>query len=620
MHDPGRHWTKSFVAKSVRLTFQQSQAIRDLTLSIERSPSPFRSKNPDDSGSRFWSRLHLWPSLVAMIVTVSCSAGSLAQESVVRSKFTRDRSLVSGVSRLGERAGVTASTSSKEVKTIVQTSQADDSAAQQFDEDVASGDLAFETSSSLATLQALETTPIDLAGAFALIGVQNPQFLAAQQRVLEAVALRQLAAVQLLPTINLGTNLDSHRGTLQQSDGNILTVHRDALFVGAGANAVAAGSVNIPGIVWNLNISDTYYNYLISRQVQTQKLAHVNTVNNEIQLRVAIAYLELVQAASQRSIAWQSREEVAQVARLTAAYARAGQGRLSDADRAASELSIRDAIVIEAEGQSVRASARLAALIGLDTAVTLLPTDRWAVPHSIVPEPIPLPELLTIAALQRPELQEQRAEFSRALLTLDAAEMLPFSPNVFLGFSAGSFGGGSDLASQPTGSGTFARGQDRFGNFQSRTDLDVVVYWTLRNLGVGNKAQVAASASRVRQSQWQQLIVLDRIRAEVAAAHVRVHARCHRLTTAEEAVREAEIAWREDVERIRGNEGLPIEVLDSQRLLNRSRVTLLDTIIKYNIAQFELYQSLGHPRAELLIRSADEIEILDVPAPSPTER
>src|SRR5579864_522074 len=93
----------------------------------------------------------------------------------------------------------------------------------------------------------LETnvTPIDLASALRLAGVQNSQILVAQQRVLEAVALRQLAAAQFLPTLNAGTNFDSHQGNLQQSKGTILSVNRDALYFGAGAYAVAAGTVNI---------------------------------------------------------------------------------------------------------------------------------------------------------------------------------------------------------------------------------------------------------------------------------------------------------------------------------------------------------------------------------------
>lgn len=464
----------------------------------------------------------------------------------------------------------------------------------------------FELPPALQALQSLETTPVDLAGTFALIGIRSPEFLAAQQRVLEADALRQFAAVQLLPTINLGTSIDSHSGNLQQPTGNIVNVNRQSLYVGAGAAAVGSGTVNIPGLVWNLNVSDTYYNYLISRQVQSQRTANVATVNNDVQLRVARAYLELVRAGGARSIAWQARVDFAEVARITAVFARAGQGRPADANRATVEMLRRDSDVIDAEGRMVSSSARLAGLVGLDTAVRLVPADAWAVPHSIVPEPIPMPELLTIAARRRPELAEQRAEFERTLLALHAAKMLPFSPNVFLGLSAGAFGGGSDLATLPVGSTPFGSGQERFGNFQSRSDLDALVYWSVRNLGVGNQAQIAASGSRVRQSQWQQLLVLDRVRAEVATAYIRVHARFRQMQTAEEAVRESDLSWQQDLRRIRGNDGLPIEVLNSQRLLVRSRLAFLNTIIDYNIAQFELYYALGQPPCELLVRPALE--------------
>ena len=64
-------------------------------------------------------------------------------------------------------------------------------------------------------------SPIDLAAALQLAGVQNPEILLARERVEEAVALRQFAAAQILPTINAGTNFDSHNGPLQRSTGEM---------------------------------------------------------------------------------------------------------------------------------------------------------------------------------------------------------------------------------------------------------------------------------------------------------------------------------------------------------------------------------------------------------------
>ena len=62
----------------------------------------------------------------------------------------------------------------------------------------------------------------------------------------------------------MGLNLDHHTGVLQQSDGNILQLHRDALNVGLGTDAVAAGTVNIPGVFYNVNISQAIFGWLRS--------------------------------------------------------------------------------------------------------------------------------------------------------------------------------------------------------------------------------------------------------------------------------------------------------------------------------------------------------------------
>src|SRR6516164_3811971 len=89
---------------------------------------------------------------------------------------------------------------------------------------------------------ALDERPIDLATALRLANVDNPEIRLARERVREAVAQRQLAAAQFLPNLNAGTNLDHHLGLLQQSNGNLLRVNHDSLYVGLGAGAVGAGT------------------------------------------------------------------------------------------------------------------------------------------------------------------------------------------------------------------------------------------------------------------------------------------------------------------------------------------------------------------------------------------
>ena len=145
-----------------------------------------------------------------------------------------------------------------------------------------------------ATILNTETRPIDLNTALRLAGVQNPELMVARQRVVKAVAQRQLAAVQIIPSFKGGTSYDTHTGNLQQFNGNILSVNRSALYVGAGSNAVAAGTVAIPGLLLTGNIADGLFRYLGSRQFVRQAEFASLAVRNQAFLRVCRGLLRPV--------------------------------------------------------------------------------------------------------------------------------------------------------------------------------------------------------------------------------------------------------------------------------------------------------------------------------------
>ncbi|HEY4312693.1 MAG TPA: TolC family protein [Pirellulales bacterium] len=440
-----------------------------------------------------------------------------------------------------------------------------------------------------------EFAPIDLPVAVRLAGLRNPDLFLARQRVVEAVALRQLAAAQLLPDLNLGSNFDSHSGSLQESAGDILRVSRSSLYVGAGANAVGSGTVNIPGVVWNLNVSNTIFGILVARQVVREQDFANRQTNNDVLGAVGTAYYELMRAEGLRAVYVQIRDDTAQVADLTAAFAKVGEGRQADAERAATELAQRQVDVFAAEGRILVASARLCQVLNLDPSLRLHVTDRWVVPTPLVPDPIPLNELVAMAMLQRPDLAQRRTAIRETFLSLQASRLLPFSPNVFLGFSAGTFGGGSNIVAETTT-------DPRFGSFSGRNDFDVIGYWTLQNLGIGNKALIDASRARLGQNDYRFLIVLNQARADVAEAYALSMARYAQIGTNERATRTGQAGFQEDLLRTRNHAGLPIEVLNNLRLWARARVDYLNSIVDFNEAQVRLYVALGQPRADMLAR------------------
>lgn len=447
------------------------------------------------------------------------------------------------------------------------------------------------------SILAHEVRPIDLSTTLRLANVQNPELNIARQRILEAAAMRQLAAAYFLPSINPGMNFDAHSGTLQQSNGNILALNRSALYVGAGSSAIGSGTVTIPGVFYSGNVGAGLYSYFASRQLVRQREFQTVAVRNQMLLQVACAYSELLRAEGLRAARIQGRDEARVVAKLTADYARAGQGRVADANRAASVLARWEAAIQASEAEILTASARLCQLINLDPSIRLHPTDAVVVPQPLVPDPMPMAELIALGLLRRPELAGQRAAIEAALLSLGGARILPFSPNTLLGFSAGAFGGGSNLV------------RPIFGGFGGREDFDVIVYWTIQNLGLGNVALINQAKARLQIAKYEQVEILNMVRADIAEAYARTHARYAQIGVYEEAVRSGYLAFHEDLDRTRlmvgeggTNRVLPIELLNSFTLLADARLDYVNAIIDYNESQFGMYVALGQPPADALAR------------------
>ena len=291
-----------------------------------------------------------------------------------------------------------------------------------------------------------------------------------------------------------------------------------------------------------------------------------------------------------------------ELARLTGArISEPGQGRKADADRAATELAHREAGLYRRGGQR-RASPRRHAV------PTAPPRSFDPAARDRQPGDPPIDRARSDSAAGATgdchpapsRAERRRAAAAKALTGLKGAKALPFSPTVFVGFSARGFGGGSDVAAAPVTSLPFGRDQPQFTTLDDREDLDVMAYWTLQNLGVGNKSQIEAARSRLNSADFEILVTLDRVRSEVAGAHARTHARFAQIRSCELAIKAGIQAFRRRHGTHRGAEGLPLEVIDSLRLLARARDQYLNAILDYNQAQFQLYVSLGKPPAELL--------------------
>ena len=425
--------------------------------------------------------------------------------------------------------------------------------------------------------------PIDLSTALRLADVQNPTIGEARVLILGALAERQAARALLLPSLNAGTNYHDHTGPLQRSNGTILKVTEQSLYFGGGARTVAAESVAIPAVNIFSPLTDAIFEPLAAQQRVVGARFNASDTANKVLLEVASLYIDLIGAEAILEARRVTAAESDRIAASVAAYAATGQGRKSDADRAEADRRRFQADIQKAEERAAVASALLAERLNLDPSAQLRPLAGPLEPIELINPETPPEELIRSAVARRPDLAAREALVSQAEYRVKQEKARPLLPTIWLGFSGGAFGGGSNLTATPLGS------------FAGRTDFDVRAYWTVLNLGAGNASLIKQRKAQAGQAMADRSRVINQIRAEVASARAQSLALRSQVTNARFGLRTAEDGYRQDQIRLRETLALPIEALDSLRLLSDARVALIQAITRANRTQFALFVSLGAP-------------------------
>jgi outer membrane protein TolC len=430
----------------------------------------------------------------------------------------------------------------------------------------------------------IDIMPIDLLTAWRLAVRQNPSIGLARQVVEERVAFLLQARSIALPSLNAGGNYHSHNGNLQRSSGAILSVPAEqSLYAGGGARTLAAESVSIPAVRFFAPIADAWYAPLAARQEIAASQFDVRTTSNSILLDVTNYYIDLLGAEARFEVLRRSELDMSEVVRATLAFAQAGQGLQSDANRARADALWLRSKVQAAEGEIAEASARLAQLLQLDPSVALRTPGGPLAIVTIVDPDDKLDQLIATGLQFRPEIAARSSEIAAAEVRYRQEQMRPLLPTIGVGFSGGTFGGGSQLVT-PT-----------FGNFSGRSDFDALAFWTLQNLGSGNAALRGQTRAIVDQSTSRRARSANRIRDEVASAHADVRTQLVAINVSQRRLATAEPGFLNELRRTRAKLGLPIEVLNMVDLLVDARDSLVRSVVEYDKAQFRLYVALGQP-------------------------
>ena len=431
--------------------------------------------------------------------------------------------------------------------------------------------------------------PIDLNTALRLAGVQNPQLMIARQRVVEAAALRQLAAVQILPSINLGTNYDSHTGPLQQSNGNILSVNRSALYVGAGSGAVAAGTVSVPGVVLEGNVAVGVYR--LSDLAAGRRPAAVRH-GGDPEPDVPPDHAGLLRAAPRR-----------RPSRRRAAGPRRGEaGRRSDGrvrQRGPGPPGRRPPGADRAGGPRERR-----------------PGGRGGDPHGLGPALLrPEPRPVDPAPPDR-RLRGAPSDRARPDPRLRADRPGP-APAPRAEGAPGGDPRGVPGPRRGEGPAVLAHDPDRLqlGRIRRRQQPRPARLRRVRRpVRLRRHGLLDAPEPRRRQRLADQPgqgpagrdAGTRRSRSSTRSGPrwrrptPRRTPRFAQIGTSERAVRSGTRGFREDLLRIENTVAPAIETVDSLRLLARARYAYLDSIVDYDRAQFELFVALGQPPADAL--------------------
>ena len=229
------------------------------------------------------------------------------------------------------------------------------------------------------------------------------------------------------------------------------------------------------------------------------------------------------------------------------------------------------------------AAAELARLLNLDPSLELR-TVGGPIPILVLVDPqYSLAQLLDVAMRRRPELAARASQVSENEIRYRQERTRPLLPTISVGFSAGAFGGGSNLT------------DPIFGSFAGRTDFDVAAFWTLQNFGIGNRALWQNRRAQTDQATMARIRTLNLVRQEVADAYARSTAGRQEIVILEKRLAVAEAGFQEEFARIRGGQGLPIELLDNLTRLITAREALVAAIAGYDQAQFRLFVALGQP-------------------------
>jgi outer membrane protein TolC len=424
----------------------------------------------------------------------------------------------------------------------------------------------------------VDVLPIDLTTALRLVNAANPTIAVARTRVEQAYYRQRQADVAWLPNLQTGPAYNRHDGLIQNSLGLVFPTSKWNFLEGGGA-------------VMSFHVADALFLPLAARQLTQAERAQAQVVTHNVQLDVALTYLDLLDVYGRLAV----NGEAGSYARVMLSFAEAAEearmGKTpADITRARAEVELRREERVDLETRAAEVSARLAQLLVLRPTVDLRPTEPTLVPIVLVPSDGPLDDLVMTGLMNRPELARDRALVAAAQTRWKQARVAPFLPRLDVSYLAGEFGGGLN---------------DETIRFGGRGDGAAQAIWELRNLGAGDVAVARERREVFNEANLHVAEIQAQVGAEITAAAKTARARQRALNDIQSAVGHAEETWRRLREAAFGMNGRqrsydPLEPLLAEQQVADARMRYVHELTEFNKAQFRLYTAMGQPPLEAL--------------------
>ncbi len=426
--------------------------------------------------------------------------------------------------------------------------------------------------------------PIDLANSLGLGGADNLQVRLARTRLFQAQAKHFAAKTLWLPSIRFGVGYNKHDGRLQSTLGDVIEADRNSLFYGGGLGLggapLAGGAGGPPRLMVNLSLADAYFKPLAACQEVAASGAAERIATNDSLANIAIGYHSLVESHGLLANANAARDLTQNMLQLVESFEREGFSSKTEVLRAKTALTEWQRKVSDVQRKTVVRSAELARQLRLPPQVQLVPVEEFVVPVDFVDTSLEVDGMIALAWQGRPEIAQYAARREAACFRVQEEKWRPWIPNVQVGASAGGFGGGPSTA---------------FPSAASRSDVDVLAVWEWQNMGLGNVALQRQRRGQLHERVLDIEVMRDQIASEVVAISADVASYRQQVELARESIDAAQESYQLNEQRIRANEGLPIELLQSISALADARDAYTEAVANYNRAQYRLLRAMGNP-------------------------